>query len=101
MKQYEYTYCFKMELLQSIEPEFSPTSDRDFHCCYPCEIILSYLPISAVGKIKKEQLHIGRMLAARSMRYCYVKMALPCRISMHLGFFLKVFMFFFNIKRGI
>ena len=32
-------------------------------CFYPCEILLSHIPIPARGKDKKEQLHLGRKLA--------------------------------------
>ena len=37
---------------------------RDKRCFYPCEIILFHIPVPARGKIKNEQPHVGRTLAA-------------------------------------
>ena len=44
---------------------FSLTPDRDYCCFYPCEMIISQIPVPAPGKDKNEQPHVVHTLAAR------------------------------------
>ena len=44
---------------------FPRTTDLDFRSLYPCEIILSHIPIPALGKDKNEQPHVDHTQAAR------------------------------------
>ena len=46
------TWCL-METGKLSETSFSCTPDRDFRCFYPCEIFLSHIPVTALGKDKK------------------------------------------------
>ena len=43
-----------------LNQEFSRTPDRNTNCFYPCEIILSHIPVPARGKDKNEQPHVNR-----------------------------------------
>ena len=55
----------------------------DFRCFYPCELILSHIPVPARGKDKKQRTAssmAARWLYVDSLRHSTVKMTLPCRI---------------------
>ena len=59
--------------------KISRTSDRDFRCFYPCEIILSDILVPALRKDKKQQQHVLR-IRCMSFRDVNVKLTQPCRI---------------------
>ena len=44
IKHYEHVRCVFL-FVQTTFPNYSPTPDRDFCCFYPCEIILSHIPM--------------------------------------------------------
>ena len=46
----------RAKMLKGYLKVYSRTSDRDFCCFYPCELLLS---VPARGKDKKEELHVG------------------------------------------
>ena len=45
--------CGLVVAKDELKVRFSCTSDQDFHCFYPYEIILSHIPVPALGKDKK------------------------------------------------
>ena len=49
----------------SAAKRYSSTPDQDFSCSYPCEIILSHIPVPAHGKDKNKQPQVRNTLAAR------------------------------------
>ena len=53
------------------------TPDGDFHCFYPCEIILSLTyPYQPAGKIKNEQPHVGPYTSCNSFHDIIVMLKL-------------------------
>ena len=73
----------------------SCTPDQDFHCIYPCEIILSHIPIPAHGKIKKEQPHVRHM----SIRDVIIVLKWHHLVaSQRIQDFLEAFFMFFQYK---
>ena len=53
-------------LFKTVKPQHSNdeiydsrTPDWDCRCFYPCEIFLTRIPVSALGKYKNEQPHTG------------------------------------------
>ena len=84
-------------LLCLYEPCISRTTDRDSRCFYPCEIILSHISVSAHGKDKNEQSHIG----CTSIHDVIVMLKTPpCRISANSGFSGSLFSCFYAPNLG-
>ena len=84
--------------IRTIEPLFSHTRSG-FPLFYPCEIILSYIPVPARGKDEKRTAarrpHAGRM----SIRDVIVMLKLRLNVASRcIQDFLEVFACFSNIK---
>ena len=75
---------------------FSRTPDGDFRWVYPCEIILSHIPVPAPGKDKKWTVACWPHFVL--WRHCNVKMTSPCHNLSVFRIFWKSFSCFLQYK---
>ena len=92
--------CFLLTFEICIKTMFSCTPDQEIRDYYPCEVILSHMPVPACGKDKKNS-HVSAASWSHFDLWCHcnVKMMSLCHISANWEFSGSPF-HFSNMKYG-